>query len=221
MAEILDQLRIFIEQIVSSLGYPGIALVMFAENIVTPIPSELVMPFAGFLVAEDRLNFWGILVAGTIGSVLGALVIYYIGIWADERMIRAFVRRYGRYVMVSEADLDRALNTFNRYGEIIIFVGRLIPVIRSLISLPAGMSRMPVGRFLLYTTLGSGLWTALLGYAGVVLGHNWEEVLVMVERYQRVTLVGLIIVLVVLVTRRLQKQLLPNLLGKPCTDCTD
>jgi membrane protein DedA with SNARE-associated domain len=203
MAELLDQVRIIIENIVATLGYPGIALTMFAENIFTPIPSELVMPFAGFLVAEDRLNFWGVMLAGTLGSVAGALAIYYLGMWADEPVIRSLVRRYGRFLLISENDLDRALGTFDRYGDIIIFAGRLVPLVRSAISLPAGMNRMPLGKFLLYTTLGSGLWTALLGYAGVVLGENWEDVLILIKKYQLATTVGLIIAVILFFALRI------------------
>lgn len=194
MAEILDQLSEFIKEIIELLGYPGIALVMFAENIFTPIPSELVMPFAGFLVADEgKFSMPGVIIAGTLGSLVGAIVIYYIGVWADEPIIRRFVRNYGRYFLVSEQDLDRVLNIFEKYGEIIIFVGRLIPIIRSLISLPAGMKRMPLGRFVVFTTLGAGIWTALLAYAGYILGENWEDVLGYVDQYQKVTLAVLIV----------------------------
>lgn len=191
MAELLDQIRVLIEQVVTHLGYPGIALVMFIENIFTPIPSEVVMPFAGFRVAAGQYSFWSILIAGTFGSVLGALVIYYIGVWADERVIRACVRRYGRFLFVSEDDLDRSLRVFDRYGDSIILFGRLVPMVRSLVSLPAGMNRMPLGRFLFFTTLGTSLWTGLLAYVGMALGENWESLLGYVKQYEQVTLITL------------------------------
>ncbi len=194
MVEILNQLRDIIEQIVTTLGYPGISFVMFGENIFPPIPSELVMPFAGFLVADGKLNFIGIVLAGTFGSVVGAVVIYYIGVWADERVIRTFLRHYGRYVMVSEDDLNRALSLFERYGNAIVFFGRLIPIIRSLISLPAGMKRMPLPRFLVFTTLGASIWTTVLAAGGVILGENWEEIMGYVDQYQKATLVVLVLI---------------------------
>lgn len=206
MAEILDQIRIIIEEIVKTLGYPGITFVMFAENIFPPIPSELVMPFAGFLVANDDLNFIGITIAGTLGSVVGAIVIYYIGVWADEPVIRGFLRRYGRYVMVSEGDLDRVLTLFERYGNTIIFFGRLIPIIRSLISLPAGMNRMPLPRFLVFTTLGAGIWTTVLAAGGVFLGENWEDIMGYVDQYQKVTLVVLILIAAGFIVMRLRER---------------
>jgi len=203
MAEILDKLSILIEDIIAALGYPGITLVMFLENIFPPIPSEIVMPFAGFLVADNgEMTFPGIVIAGTLGSVLGALVIYYVGVWADDLVIRRFVRRYGRYFTVSEQDLDRALSFFDRYGEAIVFFGRLIPIIRSLISLPAGMKRMPLRRFLLFTALGTAIWTALLSAAGVILKENWEDILTFIDTYQMVTLVVVGAAVLVLVIRR-------------------
>lgn len=206
MVEILDQIRVIVEQIVTTLGYPGIAFVMFAENIFTPIPSELVMPFAGFLVADEKLNFIGIVIAGTFGSVVGAVVIYYIGVWTNEPVIRAFLRRYGRYVMVSEGDLDRVLTLFERYGNAIIFFGRLIPIIRSLISLPAGMNRMPLPRFLVFTTLGAGIWTTVLAAGGVFLGENWEDIMGYVDQYQKVTLVVLVLIATGFIVMRLRER---------------
>lgn len=203
MAEILDKLSILIEDIIAALGYPGITLVMFLENIFPPIPSEIVMPFAGFLVADNgEMTFPGIVIAGALGSVLGALVIYYVGVWADDLVIRRFIRRYGRYFTVSEQDLDRALSFFDRYGEAIVFFGRLIPIIRSLISLPAGMKRMPLRRFLLFTALGTAIWTALLSAAGVILKENWEDILTLIDSYQMVTLVVVGAAVLVLVIRR-------------------
>lgn len=204
MAEILDQIRIWIEQIISAMGYPGITFVMLVENLFPPIPSEVVMPFAGFLVVDGRFSLPGIILAGTLGSVLGALVIYYIGLWSNERVVRRFIRRWGKYFLLSEDDLDRALNVFDRYGEIIIFVGRLIPIIRSLISLPAGMQRMSMPKFLLFTTLGTAIWSGILGYAGVLLGENWEEILDIVDRYEKATAVVLIVLVVVFVGYRLR-----------------
>jgi membrane protein DedA with SNARE-associated domain len=199
MAQILEQIGLWIEQIITALGYPGIAFVMFTENVFPPIPSELVMPFAGFLVGRGELNFVATVVAGVLGSVLGAVVLYYLGVWADERLVRRIVRRYGRILMLSEKDLDRALEFFGRYGEAVIFFGRLIPTIRSLISIPAGMNRMPLPKFLFFTALGSTIWTGVLAYAGVVLGENWENVLAIVKQYERLTLVVLVVVFVIIV----------------------
>jgi membrane protein DedA with SNARE-associated domain len=206
MSQLMDQVASWIEEIILALGYPGITLVMLIENLFPPIPSELVMPFAGFLVADGKLDFAGIVAAGTLGSVLGALVLYYIGLWGGEAVLRPFVRRFGRWFMTSEDDLDRAIGTFARYGEVMVFVGRLVPIIRSLISLPAGMQRMALPKFLLFTTIGSALWTTLLSYAGLVLGQNWEQVLGIIESYQRVVAVILVIAVLGFVAWKLRQR---------------
>jgi membrane protein DedA with SNARE-associated domain len=192
MTELVDMLSVWIRDAIEAMGYVGIALIMLLENLVPPIPSELVMPFAGFLVAENRLTFVGVVAAGTLGAVLGALVLYGIGAWAGEPLVRRFLHRYGRWLSVSEADLDRALAAFGKHGTPIVFGGRLVPLIRSLISLPAGMQRMPLGRFLLLTTLGSALWNIALTYAGLTLGRNWETVLGFLSQYQKLTLAVLV-----------------------------
>lgn len=205
MSQLMDQVAEWIQQIILALGYPGITLVMLIENLFPPIPSELVMPFAGFLVARGQFDFIGIVAAGTLGSVLGALALYGIGMWAGDSVVRPFVRAYGRWFMLTEQDLDRAIHTFDRYGEVMVFVGRLIPIIRSLISLPAGMDRMPLGKFLIFTTLGSTIWTGLLAYAGMVLGQNWANILEFIETYQRFVAAILVVIVIGFVILRVRK----------------
>jgi membrane protein DedA with SNARE-associated domain len=193
-----------IESIVTSMGYVGIALVMLAENLFPPIPSELVMPFAGFLVAQGKMDLTAVIVSGTIGSVLGAVILYYLGVWADEAIVRKFVRRWGKWLTVSEGELDRALAFFGRFGEVVVFFGRLIPIIRSLISVPAGMKRMSIGKFLLFTTLGTILWNVALTLAGVWLGANWEDVLGFLKTYQNLTLAVIVGVIALFVITRVR-----------------
>nr|MCW1966584.1 DedA family protein [Anaerolineae bacterium] len=175
--QIATWVALVIESIVLTLGYPGIALVMLIENLFPPIPSELVMPFAGFLAAQGKLDFTLVMVSGTIGAVLGAIALYYIGVWADEAIIRRFVRRWGKWLTISETELNIALTFFMRRGEAVVFFGRLIPLIRSLISIPAGMRRMNFARFLLFTSIGTSLWNLALTLAGSILGANWKSVL--------------------------------------------
>jgi len=195
-----------IEQIILAMGLPGITIVMFAENLFPPIPSELVMPFAGFVVGQGKASFLPVWAAGTFGAVLGAVVLYYIGRWADEPIVRRFVRRFGKWFLLSEADLDRVLQAFARHGEAIVFFGRLIPIVRSLISLPAGMQRMPMGKFLLFTTLGAAIWTAVLTAAGVILGANWDQVLDIVRRYEQLTLAVLVILVIAFFVIRISQR---------------
>lgn len=203
MAELLEQLRLWIEYVITHLGYAGIALVMLLENLFPPIPSELVMPFAGFLAAQGTFTFPGILLAGTIGSVLGAILLYYLGMWADEALVRRLIRRYGKFFWLTEQDFDRALQLFGRYGPAMVFLGRLIPLVRSLISIPAGMNRMPLGPFLAYTTLGSAIWNGLLGYTGMIVGENWNSILGWVDTYEQIILGVLALVIVVMLIRYL------------------
>lgn len=199
MSQLLEQVGEFIHAIILQLGYPGIAVIMLVENLFPPIPSEMVMPFAGFLAGRGELSFVGIWLAGILGSVVGAVVLYYVGMWASNLVVRRFLRRYGKWVGISEADYDRALQFFERYGDAVVFFGRFIPLVRSLISIPAGAHRMPLARFILFTTLGSAVWSGVLGYAGVVLGENWEQVLDFIDQYQTLTLVVLAVGFVLLV----------------------
>jgi membrane protein DedA with SNARE-associated domain len=205
MAQLLEALGVWIENIILTIGYPGITLVMLIENLFPPIPSELVMPFAGFLVGRGTLNLGLAIGAGTLGSVLGAVALYYIGSWAGEPLVRPFVQRFGKWFLISEADLDRTLNLFTTRGDLIVLGGRVIPIVRSLISLPAGMNRMPMGRFLLFTTIGSLIWTSLLTIGGVWLGANWAQVIAWVEQYQRVVAVIIVISLLVFVVQRVYR----------------
>ncbi len=199
MTDLMGQVGSRIEELILAIGYPGIILVMAVENIFPPIPSELVMPFAGALSAKGEMNFLGAVGAGTLGSLIGAVILYSIGYIAREAGVRRLVSAYGKYIFISEQDLDRAAAWFERYGEAVIFFGRLIPIIRSIISVPAGYTRMHIGRFLLFTALGTLLWSLILTYAGRVLGENWEDITVFIEPYQNGTLAALVLVIVVFI----------------------
>lgn len=212
MSVILEHLALLIEQLIVGMGYLGIAMVMFIENLFPPIPSELVMPLAGFFAGEGKFTFAGVWLAGTFGSVAGAIVLYCIGAWANTTILRFMIDKYGRWIGVSNQHLDRALNVFGKHGEIIVFAGRLIPLIRSVVSVPAGMHRMNFGKFLIYTTAGSAIWTGVLAYAGLVLGQNWPQVLGLLKTYQSVTLLvlagGFVLFATVMLVRRRRRQAL-------------
>lgn len=160
----------WITETIFQLGYPGILLLMALESSFFPFPSEVVMPPAGYLAAQDRMNAGVALSAGIAGSLLGALFNYYVAV----RLGRPLLHKYGRYLLISEKSLDRAEAFFRRHGEVGTFVGRLIPVIRQYISLPAGLARMHLGRFALYTAAGAGIWCAILTYIGWFLGQQAE-----------------------------------------------
>lgn len=191
---LLEQVGGWIESLIAAIGYPGIVLAMAIENIFPPIPSEAVLPFAGALSAKGEMNFWGAVAAGTAGSLIGAVVLYAIGYFAREAGARRIVEAYGKYVFISERDLDRSAEWFERYGEAIIFFGRLIPLIRSIVSVPAGYTRMNIVRFLIYTTLGTTLWNLILTYIGRVLGENWADISEMMAPYENGTLIALALI---------------------------
>lgn len=184
MTQLLEQMRIWVEQAITTMGYFGIALVMFIENIFPPIPSEIIMPFAGSLVAKGQLNLTAVLISGTIGAVVGAIAIYYIGVWIEESKIRDWFSNYGRFLLMSEHDFDHAMETFDNNGKKMVLVGRVIPTIRSIISLPAGLEEMNMASFLFYTTLGTTVWNIALAYGGVLMGKNWKTILDWVNRYE-------------------------------------
>lgn len=169
----------WVSQLMSSLGYAALVFLMFVENVFPPIPSELIMPLAGFISTQGELSLAGVIAAGTLGSVLGALPLYYLGLKMGAERLKTLADRHGRWLTVCGGDIDRAIGWFDRHGRAAVFIGRLVPGVRSLISLPAGIDRMPLVSFLLFTALGSGIWSALLAYAGYLLGGRYQEV----ERY--------------------------------------
>jgi len=181
---------------VSALGYPGIVALMFIESSFLPLPSELVMPPAGYLAAQGRMDPLLAVLAGTVGSIGGALFNYWFAVTVGE----PFLRRYGKYVLLREHHLDRTEAFFARHGEISTFIGRLLPVVRHLISIPAGMSRMALGRFVAFTALGAAIWCSVLVYIGWFIGRH-ETALVegVVKAYSTQAVLYMLPVLAVLV----------------------
>lgn len=161
---------------VSRAGAFAVFLLTLLETVFPPIPSELIMPLAGYLASRGDMTLAGAIVGGTLGSVLGALALYWLGLRYGQRRLLEFADRHGRWLTLSRVDLERASGWFSRHGLWAVFVCRLIPGLRSLISIPAGIQRMPLLVFLLVTALGSAIWTALLVYLGYVLGRNFEQV---------------------------------------------
>ncbi len=178
----------WVTDVVETLGYVGLFLMIALENVFPPIPSELVLPLAGFLTGQGRMWFPGAVVAATLGSILGALVLYYVGYYFGERRVRGIVSRYGKVLMVSEDDIDKANDWFDNHDRAAVFTGRLFPVVRSLISIPAGIRHMPMAKFLLYTAAGSAIWNTVLIGLGWILGDNWNVVEEYVGYFQYVVL---------------------------------
>jgi len=157
-------------------GYLGILVLMFVENVFPPIPSEVIMPLAGYLASQGKLELLWVIVAGTAGSVLGALPLYALGARIGEDRLKRLAARHGRWLTVSPGDIDHANAWFGRHGNTAVLLCRLIPGIRSFISIPAGLRKMPLGTFLLYTTLGSAVWTSVLAWIGSLLGASFGDV---------------------------------------------
>ena len=162
-----------------SLGYWGIGLLMFLENLFPPIPSELIMPLAGFTISQGKLEFAPVMFAGVFGTVVGALPWYYAGKIFGEQRLKNLADHYGRWLTISSKDISKATSWFDKHGAKAVFFCRLVPGIRTLISLPAGISNMPILPFLVYSTIGTTLWVGLLTYTGYVLGDNYG----VVEKY--------------------------------------
>ena len=166
----------YITGILNSTGYFGIVFLMFLENVFPPIPSEFIMPLAGFMVTRGELSFVGVIAAGVVGSLLGTLPFYYLGRTMDEERLKTLADNYGRWLTVSRSDIERAQKWFDRHGGATVLFCRLIPGVRSLISIPAGINRMNFAAFLLYTIIGTAIWTSLLTCAGYLLKSNFTDV---------------------------------------------
>ncbi len=162
--------------VVSKGGYAGIFLLMFLENVFPPIPSEVIMPLGGFLAEQGKLNFWIVVLLGTLGSTAGQLVLYYVGEAVGEERLKRWADEHGHWMAVSVDEIERSKAWFDRHGGTAVLICRMVPALRSLISLPAGIVKMPILAFLGYTVIGSGLWTAALAHAGRLLGQNYEVV---------------------------------------------
>ncbi|MDP3901138.1 MAG: DedA family protein [bacterium] len=177
METILAYLAAFVISVIEATGYTGIFILMAVESANIPVPSEIIMPFSGFLVVRDNLMFFWVVVAGALGNLAGSLLSYYAALWGG----RPFLERYGRFFFLSGTEIGSAERLFEKYGTATVFFSRLLPIVRTFISFPAGLARMNVWKFSLYTLAGSFLWSLLLTYLGFVAGENWD----MLETYFR------------------------------------
>src|SRR5215831_250028 len=175
--EVLSPIVQFITSTISGLGYGGIFILMVLESALIPIPSEIIMPFSGFLVSAGKMGAVGVILAGSFGNLVGSIATYFLGI----KLGRAFLIKYGKYILFRPHHLVFTEQLFHKYGERIVFVGRLLPVVRTYISLPAGIGRTNFFKFVVYTLAGSLIWNTILTYAGIQLGRNWKHI----DQYSR------------------------------------
>lgn len=190
----------FILSIMNQFGYIGVFLLIAIENIFPPIPSEVILLFGGFMTTYTRLNIIGMVIASTLGSVIGAIVLYYIGkIFNKDRLKKIISGKIGKIIRLKPSDIDKADQWFDTKGNKTVFFCRFVPLIRSLISIPAGMSEMPMGKFLLYTVIGSTIWNTVLIIVGSIVGENWTSILNILDTYSHIVVILLAIIVVVFV----------------------
>lgn len=184
----------WIIEIVTSLGYLGIGLLMFLENIFPPIPSEVIMPMAGFAVLQGHLAFVPTVAVGVVATLLGGVPWYLLGRWLGHDMLAAWADRYGKWLCISSRDLDRARGWFERYGRAAVFFGRLIPGVRTFISVPAGACNMPFWSFLLYSALGTTIWVSFLTFAGYKMGEHYDVLEAYIGLISKAVLASLVLI---------------------------
>jgi membrane protein DedA with SNARE-associated domain len=205
----IDEIALpFLQSLYGAVGYIGVMLAMGIESAMIPLPSELILPLGGFMVSDASLlepltgqpwNFWIVVIIATIGNTLGSLVAYAIGAWGG----RPFLERYGRYMLIREHELEAADRFFARYGAATVFIGRLLPIVRTFISFPAGVTRMPIGKFIVYSTLGAFPWSVALVWAGLQLGANWVTIRDMLKPFDLAIAAAVVVVFLALVWWRL------------------
>lgn len=187
--ELLALISSFIVNTISTLDYPGVVILMTLESACIPIPSEIIMPFSGYLVFLEKFSLWPVVIWGTIGNLIGSVIAYWVGFYGG----RPLIEKYGKYILISHHDLERTQNWFQKYGKTSIFFSRMLPVIRTFISLPAGIAKMPFWQFSFFTFLGSLPWVFILTYAGILTGENWSQLEIYFRKFD--WLIGALIIL--------------------------
>jgi len=199
--EILNNLTDFIISTISGSGYIGIFLLMIAESALIPIPSEVIMPFSGYLVSSGKFNAVYVIIAGSIGNLVGSLVAYYIGF----RLGREFILRYGKYVLLRKSHLELTESYFKKYGNRSTFISRMLPAVRTYISLPAGVAKMNIRSFIIYTLIGSIIWNSALTYIGIQLGQEWKNILHYSDYFDVIVIIGAIVAIAIFLRSRRNK----------------
>jgi membrane protein DedA with SNARE-associated domain len=189
----LEILAHYIIQFIETTGYFGIFILMTLESALIPIPSEITMPFSGFLASTGVLSIWPIIIVGTLANLVGSLIAYYIGYILEETVLLKLIKKYGKFILVTEHEYEKADKWFKKYGDKIIFISRLLPGIRTIISLPAGMFEMDIKKFVIYTTLGCLIWSTILTYTGFYLGENWQSLEGVYRKFEIVIVVAIVV----------------------------
>src|SRR3990167_9757385 len=186
MHQIVEIITTYIIQFIDTTGYVGIFALMALESDLITLPSEITMPFAGFLVQQGKLNFWLVVFAGALGNLLGSLLAYGLGFYLEEHIILRLIRKYGKFLLLTEHEYERSLHWLRKYGDAVAFFSRILPAVRTFISLPAGLSEMNIWKFSFYTFLGSLIWSILLTYIGVRFCSEWDKLEPYFRQFQMV-----------------------------------
>lgn len=193
--QIISNLTQIIISVIDKSGYAGIFILMTAESALIPIPSEVTMTFAGYLASLGKMNFWIISFVGAFANLAGSIIAYAIGYWGEDHVVRKLIKTFGKYVLISMDEYTHAEKWFRKYGQSIVFFSRILPIIRTFISLPAGVAKMNFWRFSILTFLGSLIWSIFLTYIGFVLGKNWHSLEVYYRKFEYVIIAGGIILI--------------------------
>ncbi|MCL4367204.1 DedA family protein [Patescibacteria group bacterium] len=206
----LASIASWIVNVISSLGYPGIMVTMAIESALIPLPSEIIMPFSGYLVSTGQFSLPLVALSGAFGNLVGSLAAYALGFWGHERLVRRFVRRFGKFILLSEHELDRAEELLNKYKDLVVLVSRMVPGVRTVISLPAGFAKLPLSRFIILTFVGSFIWSYLLAYIGFVLGENWDTLGPIFHKADTVVVVVIVGAIAFYIYRKLKETKVSN-----------
>jgi membrane protein DedA with SNARE-associated domain len=198
---ITEILANFFSNIIYEIGYVGVMVLMAMESMIFPVPSEAVMPFTGFLVYEEKFSWIGVFIFSTLGSIIGSSVSYLMGLYGG----RAFILKYGKYFLLEKEHLEITEKFFSKYGEITILISRFIPVVRHLISIPAGMARMNFMKFIIFTTIGASAWNMFLAYVGYILKSNWKEIMKYSKVFDLIVILAIFLLSVYFLYKQLKK----------------
>jgi len=190
--EVISWITKLIVSLIASTGYLGVFGLMTAESALIPVPSEVTMTFAGYLVSTGRFNLWLIIVVGAGANLFGSILAYWLGYWGEETVVRELIKKYGKYLLISLSEYDRAEKWFRKYGEKITFFSRILPIVRTFISLPAGIAKMNFWRFSFFTFIGSFIWSSILTYVGFILGKNWNSLHIYYQRFEYLIVGGVV-----------------------------
>ena len=203
MSNIAEQIINWATGLIDTLGYVGLSFLIALETLIPPIPSELILPLAGYRSATGNFEFYLMVIAATVGSLLGSSIIYGVGRWAGDKRIEGWIDRYGKWMVITREDLEKSRVWFRRYGTQAVIIARVIPGMRSIISLPAGLTGMPYSKFAFLTVLGSACWNLALIGAGYFLGNNWSQVEVWLDPISPVIYAAIILAVVGFIAKRL------------------